>query len=294
MRIPNIALVQAVVWGTLALVLAPGLSAADNAAMDRAVRYYRATDYEAALGELKKIPETPDVLSLAGRCYYMLGKYKTAVDKLENAVKRAPRVASHFHWLGRAWGRRAESSNPFQAPVFAGRARESFEEAVRLNPRDLEAVSDLLEYYLEAPGFLGGGVDKAERLAETVKGVSEPEYHSMLARIFRRQNQFDRAERELKRAKSLEPVSVGRIVELARFLAQRGRLDESEALFREAARIAPSSPQWKYAQAETLIEARRDPARARRLLEEYLQGPLTPNDPSREAARRLMERVAKS
>ena len=52
MRIPNIALVQAVVWGTLALVLAPGLSAADNAAMDRAVRYYRATDYEAALGEL--------------------------------------------------------------------------------------------------------------------------------------------------------------------------------------------------------------------------------------------------
>ena len=294
MRASRLISVQCIAGVVLALLGAARLGATDREALNRAVRYYEETKYEVALSELKKAPESPDVLSLAGRCYYMLGKYKTAVERLENAVKRAPRMASYLHWLGRAWGRRAESSNPFQAPIFARRARESFEAAVRLNPKNLEAVSDLLEYYLEAPGFLGGGVEKAETLAETAKSVNEAEYHSLVARIAVKRSELDRAEVEFKRARELEPTSIGRIVDLARLLARRDRIDESEALFREAARLAPASPQWRYAEAETLIKAKRDTARARRLLQEYLSSPLTPNDPSRDEARRLLERASKS
>ena len=45
--------------------------------------------------------------------------------------------------------------------------------AAQLEPANPEILGDLLEYYLEAPGFLGGGFDKAStnRIAE-VAGVS--------------------------------------------------------------------------------------------------------------------------
>ena len=81
---------------------------------------------------------------------------------LEKAFNAQPSNADYALWLGRAYGRRAETSGPFTAPGFASKARQYFEKAARLNPRNLEALSDLFEYYLEAPGFLGGGMDKAQ------------------------------------------------------------------------------------------------------------------------------------
>ena len=70
--------------------------------------------------------------------------------------------ADYNLWLGRAYGRRAEISlQLITAPGFATKARQYFERSAQLNPYNLDAQSDLFEYYLEAPGFLGGGFDKA-------------------------------------------------------------------------------------------------------------------------------------
>ena len=50
----------------------------------------------------------------------------------------------------------------------------------QLDPNNREAVANLFEYYLEAPGFLGGGVEKAEavihahRQAECAGGAARP------------------------------------------------------------------------------------------------------------------------
>ena len=38
-----------------------------------------------------------------------------------------------------------------------------FERAVALDPANREAVGDLFDYYLGAPGFLGGGANKRKR-----------------------------------------------------------------------------------------------------------------------------------
>ena len=46
----------------------------------------------------------------------------------------------------------------FTATGLASKARQNFERAVQLDPQNREALSDLFEYYLEAPGFLGGGL----------------------------------------------------------------------------------------------------------------------------------------
>lgn len=262
------------------------------ASVEQAREKYARTEYREALASLAQVPESAAALLLAGQCQYGLRDYRKAAGLLERAQKAAPQDADIHLWLGRAWGRRAEAANPFQAPGFAVKARKAFEQAVALNPKHVEAASDLLEFYLEAPGFLGGGIDKAAALAEKHLKPHDPaQYHFALAQIARKRKQDDVAERELRRAAELEPGSSGRLVDVARFLARRGRLAEAEEWFARAARAQPAAPGWRIAQARTYIDARIKPAEARRLLEEYLQLPLTPDDTPREEARALLARL---
>ena len=64
-------------------------------------------------------------------------------------------------------GREADRSVVSAAPL-AKKVRNEFETAVRLDPNDAEARSDLAEFYIQAPAFMGGGKNKAEREAEAL------------------------------------------------------------------------------------------------------------------------------
>ncbi len=133
---------------------------------DQARKLYNLTEFEQSLKILQAIPQKDGaVYELVGRNYYMQGDFKKATEALEKAVAAEPGNSEFNLWLGRAYGRRAETSSLFTAPGHASKARQYFEKAAQLNPRNLEAQSDLFEYYLEAPGFLGGGFEKAAATA---------------------------------------------------------------------------------------------------------------------------------
>jgi Flp pilus assembly protein TadD len=81
------------------------------------------------------------------------------------------------------------------------------------------------------------------------------------------------------------------VLDLARFFARRGRVQEAERTLEEAEQLAPGSPKVLYARAELYILTRRNPQEARRLLEQYLRSSLTPEDPSPEQAKKLLQRI---
>jgi cytochrome c-type biogenesis protein CcmH/NrfG len=85
---------------------------------------------------------------------------------------------------------------------------------------------------------------------------------------------------------------VGRVVDLAKFLAKQGRWEESEATFRKARQLAPDSPQVLFEQASAYIRAGRNLEEARQLLKRYLTVPLTPDDPSRREAEQLLKQAS--
>jgi Flp pilus assembly protein TadD len=93
-----------------------------------------------------------------------------------------------------------------------------------------------------------------------------------------------RPKRQLRRAAELAPRQVGRILDLAKYLAKRGRVKESEAMFDQAAKMAPQSPKVLYERAATYVKEQRNLKEARQLLEQYLRSTLTPDDHSREEA----------
>ncbi len=289
---------------TLLLLTLPGLfgqvSPLKNASLpgyedplSKAEDLYRHTDYRASLTLLRETGQAGGkALYLIGRDHFMLGDYKKAAEAFEQAFSIDPASSEYAHWLGRSYGRRAETSLPFFAAGYASKARAYFEKAVALDPMNGEALNDLFDYYLEAPGFLGGGYDKAEAIAQRIAERNQAEGHFAQAQLADRRRQFDTAEEQLRRAIDVAPRQVGRVLDLARYLARHGRTAESESVFDHAEQLAPNSPQVSFARARIYIEQKRNLDRARALLNQYLRSNLTPDDPSREQAEKLLKEAS--
>jgi tetratricopeptide (TPR) repeat protein len=155
----------------------------------------------------------------------------------------------------------------------------------------VEALSDLFEYYLEAPGFLGGGLDKAQATAVRIAAMDPAEGYWSQAKLAEKRKEFGSAEEHLRRAIEVSPHQVGRFLELARFLARQGRYQESDQSLARAAKIAPDSPRVIFATADLYIKNRRNLELARNLLKRYLTLALSPEDPPRSQAEKLLRQV---
>jgi tetratricopeptide (TPR) repeat protein len=260
--------------------------------LDQARKLYNLTEFEQSLKILKAIPRKDGmVYDLIGRNYYMQGDFRNATESLEKAVAAEPGNSGYYLWLGRAYGRRAETSSLFTAPGFASKARQYFEKAAQLNPRNLDAQSDLFEYYLEAPGFLGGGLDKAAATAEQIARINPAEGHWALAKLAEKRKEFSSAEDQLRRAIELAPHQVGRLIDLARLLAKQGRMEEADQSLARADAIAPDSPKVLFAKADVYIKTGRNLNVAKDLLKRYLSLALTPEDPPRSQAEKLLKQA---
>lgn len=226
---------------------------------------------------------------------YASEDYKSASKSFELAVAANGDNADHLLWLGRALGRRAERATGFaKLGAFgqARRARESFEKAIVVDPRHPVALRSLLDFYVAAPGIVGGGVAKAEPLAKRIAALNPADGQRAWATIHSGRKEFDRAESALREAVRLDPQEIGHQLSLASFLARQGRLDESDSLFAEALERAPDSPAVWFSRAKALVRAERGLEEARSLLNRYLAAELpTPDSDPHWQARELLEQI---
>jgi tetratricopeptide (TPR) repeat protein len=277
--------------GLLLILGLAGALVAGSPDLERARSLYNLTAFDQSLRILESLPaKDAAAYDLMGRDYYMQGDYKRATETLEKALAAEPGVAEHALWLGRAYGRRAESSSIFTAPGLASKARQYLERAVELDPRDLEALADLFDYYVEAPGFLGGGMEKARRTAEQMERISPAEGYLAQAKLAEKRNEYPRAEAHLRKAIEVAPQQIGKLIELAHFLVRQGRVQEADQSLARAERIAPGSPTLQLAKAEVFIKTGRKP-QAREILHRYLSAQLTADDPPRSEALRLLRQA---
>lgn len=264
----------------------------DGAVFERAEEAYQRTDYVAAIELLLPYsPKNASVYALLGKAYYMNREYKPATTYLEQAIAASPRNSTYFDWLGKSYGRRAEESSFLTALPLAMKTRECFEKAVAVGPTNLEALDDLFEFYLEAPGVVGGGIDKAQAVAARIAQLSEAESHYVRARLAQKRKQVQETEKEYRLAMNAAPGDVGRVIDLASFLDHEKRYQESDALFELATRQNPRSPKVIFAEASAYIYGRRNLRQAETLLRQYAEQPRTPDDPAMWEVARLMKKL---
>src|SRR5579863_1138426 len=117
-----------------------------------------------------------DALSynLLCRAYFMEEEWDHGISACERARNLDPQNSLYQLWLGRAYGEKADRAGFFSAAGLAKKVRIAFERAVELDPQNWEARTDLAEFYLEAPGIVGGGKDKAREQADALIPLNAP------------------------------------------------------------------------------------------------------------------------
>lgn len=260
--------------------------------LEQARKFYETSDFEASLKILHALPQKDAAAyELLGRNYFMTGEFKKATEVLEKAVALDRQNSGYVMWLGRAWGRRAELANPFAAMGQASKARQNFERAVELSPRNIDALNDLLEYYMEAPGFMGGGMEKAKTVVARISQVDAAEGYWAQAKLDEKRKELSSAEEHLRRALELNPKRVGRFIDLARFLARQGRFQEADQNFARAEQLDPNNLRLMYARADVYVKSGRNLEMARDLLKRYLTCTVGPEDPPKSQARKLLRQI---
>src|SRR5215467_2672763 len=151
-------------------------------------------DYRAAITTLSSAidanPRDAQLLHWRSRCYLEVRDYARALADGERAVFERPRDSEYRRWLGRAYGGAAEEQRSFS---MARKVRAAFEEAVRLDPSNLAARRDLMEFYVEAPRIVGGDKNKALEQVEAIARADAVAGHLVRAAFFVRTNRRDAA-----------------------------------------------------------------------------------------------------
>lgn len=224
-------------------------------------------------------PNDAVLQNLLCRAYYYGGDWDRAIAAGEKSVTLAASNSEYYHWLGRAYGEKADSSGPFSAFGWARKTRTAFEKAVALDGANVSARVDLSEFYYEAPGIVGGGEDKARAQADALMKLDPVKGHSVLARIAQKHKDFTVAEREFQAALDASQGDAEAWLNLAQFYRYANRLQEMESALEKLNAAPLKSPEVLLDAAQLLLRAERNFPRAADFVHRYLAGKTVEDGP---------------
>jgi tetratricopeptide (TPR) repeat protein len=264
---------------------------------------------------LREAPDDPLANFLLSQIRNAFGERTTPLALAEKAAALESRVAKYHRQLAEVLGVQAQHAGALQQLFLVRRFRKEIDTAIALDPRDVQALRDLLEYYLLAPGIAGGDPRKAVTTAERIAEIDAPEGFLAKARIAGFHKQTPEREALLRKAFQAQPPSYrARIVLahfylarehpdpeaaltvakealkldrsrvesyaiLARVYADRAEWSELEGILTEASHQVPDDLVPYYRAADSLLGSGHDPGRAERYLRAYLNQESEGNEP---------------
>lgn len=275
----------------VAVLQTASMAQAPKDALAQANSALQAGEADKALSLLNSLPASAQSHNLKCRVWLTLGRTDEAAGECEQAVKLEEQDSNDHMWLGRALGGKAEKASFLSAYSLAKRVRAEFEQAVNLNARNADALADLGEFYTEAPGAVGGGVDKAQGVAARLDKVDAARAHELRARLAEKAKDYGAAEREYKAAISASDRPAFQWMTLAGFYGRRENAAEMNAAVQSGMSIAQRdrrSAVALYNGASVLSKGNRNVALSAKMLEQYLaSGSKTEDAPAFEAHTRL-------
>ncbi len=97
-----------------------------------------------------------------GRIAYDKKQYDHAADYFQRATELNPTNGDYFNWLGDTYAAIGSESSFFTQMSVGPKALKAWEKAVKLDLKNINARASLVGAYMQAPGFMGGGEDKAK------------------------------------------------------------------------------------------------------------------------------------
>ena len=154
---------------------------------------------------IKSNKKNPEANFYLGRIYFSESEYEKATDYIEKAAKYDDTNSKYYMWLGHAFGRRTQQASKIRQPFLAKDSKNNYEKAIELDPNNIEARESAMEFYLQAPRFLGGGRDKAEEQANMISTIDEVAGFRAWGRVFTYFDEDDQAYNNYSTAIEIHP-----------------------------------------------------------------------------------------
>jgi tetratricopeptide (TPR) repeat protein len=216
-------------------------------------------------------PTDGEAYLLLCRAYYSEQQIDDAVHACQSAVRLMPNSSEAQDWMGRVYGSRADHAGPLSGLKLAHEVHDAFEAAVRLDPHSGAAANDLAEYYISAPGIVGGGLDKADGLANSIEATLPQAAHRIRALTAEKRKDYAGAEREFQAA-----VAVGHradaLVDLGGFYVRRKQNAKAVAAFEQASAADRMKGPETVDAASYLMDMHTAPEISLKALNAYLAG----------------------
>jgi len=230
--------------------------------------------------QISHSPTDAEANNLLCRAYFMLEEWDHGISACERAVNLAPQNSLYHLWLGRVYGEKADRAGFMSAAGLAKKVRSEFERAVELDPKSWQARADLAEFYLEAPGIVGGGKDKARAQADVLASLNPAMAHYMNGRIAEKNKDIATAERKYRAAIEASHGGAHAWLNLALFYRHQNRLDEMEQGLRTMESRPLDRPESLMDGGSIALRTGRNYALGIELVRKYLSGPTVEEGPA--------------
>ena len=210
----------------------------------------------------------------------MRSDFEAAVASFEKAIAINPKKAEYHYYLGGAYGRQAQSAGMFGGIGLAKKAKASLERAVELDPDYTDARFGLIDFYLAAPGIVGGSEEKALAQASEIKKRDALDGHRAWARVYSHQKKTDLARKEMVDAVREQPNSAKAHYFLGRFLFTEKNFSGALHEYEMAVKLDPEYMPSYYRIGEHAADSAGNFARGEETLKKYLAYTPKENEPS--------------
>lgn len=188
----------------LIIILFLPFLALSQSTYEKAVKLFDQENYTQAkplfLSLLKQEPKNLQVIEYLGDISSHQDDWDNSIVYYEKLKNLKPTEADYFYKYGGALGMKAKVGGKWVAIRLIGDMRASFEKALQLNPKHIEARWALIEYYLQLPGFVGGSERKAQGYANELMKLSPVDGYLSKAHIDEYFKRYLSAEKNYKLA----------------------------------------------------------------------------------------------
>lgn len=259
------------------------LSLAANAQppVEKAKDLFDSRKYDEAIPLLNKIEEASKDYAAAryllGRIAYDQKKYDESAEFFEQATEANDKIADYHNWLGNAYGAIAQNAGVFKQGMLAPKMKSAWEKAIALDAKNLDARFSLIQYYTQAPGFMGGSFEKAREMANQIKAINPAQGHRAMGIVMTKDKKFAEAEMEYLEMVKVDPAFMP---VLSNFYVNQKQFDKAFALYEELVKKNPSDMGLLYQIGKTSAVSGMKLERGEECLRKYLTYSPKQNEPS--------------